>query len=178
MLASDHYACPGCGIKYQPWAGMLGKRKNIPAIEAQKVVRYVNADGVTKAFPMRWPDSATDRWLNRLLEDRAVHQGVVDPENVVSIAARTLSEIDAKLSKFRPVQFRHFPWRMSVQDRLNPNDYPRSQWEHLVERGFYGEFLEDMSSPDLEIFDETSDVIGLFANVVGCGLQMAKGSTP
>lgn len=162
----DRWACPACGTRYQPWAGRLGKRGNIPAFPAQKCVSYCGPDNVVKAFPMEWPSSASDRWLNQLLEDRAAHQGII--KEPVSFAAETVAAISAKLEKFRPAHFKYHPLLPEIEERLVSFDCTV-----LREKGFYGGFL-DLKEPGLEVYTEHSELVGLLANLIACGQQMSK----
>ena len=65
-----------------------------------------------------------------------------------------------------PRHFQHMdmsPWTVSLLDTCK--DYPRRNWQHLVDHGFWGSMM-DLKSPDFTIFRELDEFIILFGQVV------------
>ena len=56
-------------------------------------------DGVVRYWPMEWPESAGDRWLNRMIEDAAEKAGTVDESNLMPFMQRNIEEIDRLIAK-------------------------------------------------------------------------------
>ena len=62
------------------------------------MVSYSNMQGVVHTWPMLWPGSACDRWLNRMIEDAAQKAGTVDEGNRVPFMQRNIEDIDKLVS--------------------------------------------------------------------------------
>jgi hypothetical protein len=169
---SEHFRCPSCGVEYRPWSSCLHNKK--PAFPAQKCVSYVNDNNEVVAFPAVWPWNTADSWLSKMIEDRAVHVGEVDPEDVSVFATRNLREIDRILKKSaRTHLFKQLQWKQEVEDKLDVARFPRANWAHLKESGFQGNFL-NLKDPELEPFENRDELIALFANILSLGRQLAR----
>ena len=136
------------------------------------MVSYRGPDGKLSAWPMVWPESATDRWLNRLIEDRAVHVAAVDPGNLTPFIERNLRAIDGLVAKIaRPGGFEHSPANPGIVNKDQAR-WPPQNWQPVLERGVYGGRL-DLKDPGLEVFRDHVELVAFFANVLSAGQQLA-----
>jgi hypothetical protein len=168
---SEHFCCPLCLREYRPWAYWLNDRKTKAAFPAQKMVSYTNMNGVTKDWPMEWPDSAGDKWLNGLIEDAAAAAGTIDETNLVPFMQRNIEEIDKLVPKMsRPAQFQHMAANPNITEK--GDRWPEANYGHILKNGVYGAYAK--LEPSLEVFKDVNELIALFANVLRAGKQMAK----
>ena len=168
---SEHFCCPRCLREYRPWAYWLNDRKTKAAFPAQKMVSYTNAQGVVKTWPMEWPVSACDRWLNRMIEDAAEKAGTVQEDNLVPFMQRNIEDIDKLVSKMsRPSQFSHMAANPGITEK--GDRWPEENYGPVLKNGVYGAYAK--LEPSLEVFSDVNELIALFANVLRAGKQMAK----
>jgi hypothetical protein len=169
---SEHFACPRCLMEYRPWSGWADKKNKHPAFPAQKVVSYTSSSGVHSAWPMVWPESAGDQWLNRLIEDRAVHVKAVQKDDLMPFLQRNIAEIDKMVSKIaRPARFVHMPANEGIANK-DQSRWPRENWEPVVAKGVHGAYM-DLKDPELKPFEDHNELIAFFANVLSGGQQLA-----
>ena len=166
---TEKFRCPECAREHAPWSTAGGQIAN-----ASRVVSFKDSAGKAWAFLASWPPSTEDRWLARMCEARflALQQTMVpQAQHIDAFANKAVADIDA-FCKERgiPGHFVHTPTlSQGVLDLLNTTSsdrWPRQNWQHLIEHGFWGNKLEPEQAEHIFGTAEWENMINLVAHLM------------